>query len=158
MPRQKGGRKVVANNRKAQHEYALEDPLEAGMVLIGSEIKSIRAGRVQLADGYVEVRGGEMWLLNVHIDEYKEASRFGHDARRPRKLLLHRKEIARLSDRVREKGYTIIPTLLYLKDGRAKVEIAVARGKKQYDKRDDVAKREVDRTLRRVVKEQRYDD
>ena len=149
---------VVASNRKASHDYSLEDRYEAGLVLIGSEIKSIRDHNVNLSDGYVEERGGELWLVNVHITEYKEASRFGHEARRPRKLLLHRKEIAKLIARVREKGYTIVPTRIYLKRGKAKVEIALARGKKQYDKRAAIADRDSDRDLKRVIKEGRYEE
>lgn len=158
MAKLKGEREVIATNRKARHDYILEDTFEAGLVLIGSEIKSVRNRQVQLVDGYVEERGGELWLLNVHIAEYKEASRFGHEAKRPRKLLLHRKEINRLISRVREKGYTIVPTQVYLKNGKAKVEIALARGKKQYDKRESIADREAARNLRRAVKERRYEE
>ncbi len=152
-----GGREVVATNRKAHHEYTLEDSIEAGIVLMGSEIKSIREHRVNLKDGYVEERGGELWLLNVHISEYDQASVFGHDPLRPRKLLLHKKEIARMITRMRERGYTAVPTLMYLKDGRAKVEIAIARGKKQYDKRDAISDRDNKREIERALKE-RYRD
>ncbi len=152
-----GGREVVATNRKAHHEYTLEDSIEAGLVLMGSEIKSIREHRVNLKDGYVEERGGELWLLNVHITEYDQASIFGHDPLRPRKLLLHKKEVARLITRMRERGYTLIPTLMYLKDGRAKVEIAVARGKRQYDKRAAISERDNRRDIERALKE-RYRD
>ncbi len=148
-----GGREVVATNRKAHHEYTLEDSIEAGLVLTGSEIKSIREHRVNLKDGYVEERRGELWLLNVHVSEYDQASVFGHDPLRPRKLLLHKKEIARLITRMRERGYTVIPTLMYLKDGRAKVEIAVARGKKQYDKRTAISERDNRRDIERALKE-----
>ncbi len=148
-----GGREVVATNRKAHHEYTLEDSIEAGLVLTGSEIKSIREHRVNLKDGYVEERSGELWLLNVHVSEYDQASVFGHDPLRPRKLLLHKKEIARLITRMRERGYTVIPTLMYLKDGRAKVEIAVARGKKQYDKRVAISERDNRRDIERALKE-----
>jgi SsrA-binding protein len=158
MAKVKGDREVVATNRKASHNYTLEETFEAGLVLVGSEIKSIRNHQVQLGEGYVEERGGELWLMNVHIAEYKEASRFGHQATRPRKLLMHRKEINRLIGRVREKGYTIVPTQLYLKKGKAKVEIALARGKKQYDKRDSIAERDAERSLRRAVKERNYDE
>ncbi len=157
MAKNKDERQVIATNRKAHHNYTLEDTVEAGLVLVGSEIKSIREHRVNLSEGYVEERGGEMWLMDVHIAEYKEASHFGHKPTRPRKLLLHRKEINRLATRVRERGYTIVPTLLYLKNGRAKVEIALARGKQQHDKRDAIADRETDRNLRRALKEQRFD-
>lgn len=148
-----GGREVVATNRKAHHDYTLEDSIEAGLVLMGSEIKSIREHRVNLKDGYVEERSGELWLINVHISEYDQASIFGHDPLRPRKLLLHKKEIARLITRMRERGYTVIPTLMYLKEGRAKVEIAVARGKKQYDKRVAISERDNRRDIERALKE-----
>ena len=152
-----GGREVVATNRKAHHDYTLEDSIEAGLVLMGSEIKSIREHRVNLKDGYVEERSGELWLINVHISEYDQASIFGHDPLRPRKLLLHKKEIARLITRMRERGYTVIPTLMYLKEGRAKVEIAVARGKRQYDKRVAISERDNRRDIERALKE-RYRD
>jgi SsrA-binding protein len=158
MEKGKGDRLVIATNRKARHNYTLEETLEAGLVLVGSEIKSIREHRVNLGEGYVEERGGELWLMDVHIAEYKQASRFGHEATRPRKLLLHRKEINRLMGRMREKGYTVVPTQLYLKRGRAKVEIALARGKKQYDKREAIAQRDSDREVRRAMKERRWED
>lgn len=146
-------RKVIATNRKAHHDYTLEDSIEAGLVLTGSEIKSIRDHRVNLKDGYVDERNGELWLLNVHISGYEQAGVFDHDPLRPRKLLLHKKEIGRLITRMRERGYTIVPTLLYLKDGRAKVEIAVARGKRQYDKRASIAERDSQRDIQRALKE-----
>jgi len=148
-----GDRKIVASNRKAGHDYTLEENIEAGIVLMGSEIKSIRDGRVNLRDGYVQEQNGELWLMNVHISSYDQASVFGHDPMRPRKLLLHRKEIARMISRVREKGYTIVPTLLYLKHGRAKVEIALARGKRQYDKRAAIAERDSKREVERALRE-----
>ncbi len=148
-----GDREVVATNRKAHHEYTLEDSFEAGLVLTGSEIKSIREHRVNLKDGYVEDRNGELWLMNVHISGYDQAGAFDHDPLRARKLLLHRKEINRLITRIRERGYTIVPTLMYLKKGRAKVEIAVARGKKQYDKRAAIAERDSRRDVERALKE-----
>jgi SsrA-binding protein len=146
-------RHVVATNRKAHHEYHLEDSVEAGLVLTGSEIKSIRDHRVNLKDGYVTESNGELWLMNVHISTYDQAGVFGHDPLRPRKLLLHRKEINKLIARIRERGYTIVPTLLYLKKGRAKVEIAVARGKKQYDKRTAISERDTQREVARALKE-----
>ncbi len=145
--------KVVAQNRKARHEYHFHDTFEAGLVLMGSEIKSIRAGRVSLQEGYVAIRDGEAWLLNVHIAPYDPASREGHDARRPRKLLLHRREINRLASQVQEKGFTIVPVRLYLKGHLAKVEIALAKGKKLYDKRETIAKRESKRQIERAIKE-----
>jgi SsrA-binding protein len=147
------GIKVVATNRKAGRDFHLEDRHEAGMVLTGTEIKSIRAGRVNLSDGYVQPRDGELWLLNVHVGPYDPAGRYGHDPLRPRKLLLHRREIDRLASRVRERGYTIVPTRLYLKGGRAKVEIALARGKRKYDKREAIAKRDMQRDIDRALKE-----
>jgi SsrA-binding protein len=139
--------KIIASNRKARHEYFFDDVYEAGLVLQGSEIKSIRAGRVSLQEGFVVFEGGEAWLVNVHIAPYDQAGRGGHEPRRRRKLLLHRREIDRLSSRVQEKGYTIVPTQLYLKDGRAKVEIALAKGKKLHDKRQTIAKRESKRQV-----------
>ncbi len=148
---------VIATNSKASHNYTLGERFEAGLVLIGSEIKSIRARKVNLGDGYVEERGGELWLLSVHIAEYAQANRFGHEPLRARKLLLHRKEIAYLIGKIRERGYTLVPTRLYLKKGRAKVEIAVAKGKKDYDKRDAIATREANLDIRRRLKEQRFD-
>ena len=147
------GGKTVAKNRKAGRDYHLEDVHEAGLVLTGTEIKSIRAGRVNLADGFVQARDGELWLVNVHIAPYEPAGRFGHEPTRMRKLLLHRREIDRLITRVRERGYTIVPTRMVLKDGRAKVEIALARGKRQYDKRQQIAKRDSDRDVARALKD-----
>lgn len=143
------GVKVVATNRKAQHEYFLLDQFEAGLVLQGSEIKSIRAGHISLAEAYVRVDGQEAWLVDAHIAPYEQASHYNHDPRRPRKLLLNKAEIRDLWDQVRQKGVTIIPLKVYLKDGRAKVEISVAKGKKLYDKRDAIAKRDAARELER---------
>lgn len=145
--------KVVATNRKAAHDYFLEDRYEAGIVLTGSEIKSVRAGRINLRDSYVQPKDGELWLYNAHIAPYEPAHRQGHEPRRPRKLLLHRHEIARLIGQVQQKGYTIIPTQVYLRRGRAKVEIALARGKRQYDKRAAISKREAQRQIERALKE-----
>jgi SsrA-binding protein len=153
MPESKSDRKVIATNRKAHHNYFLEDSIEAGLVLVGSEIKSIRDHRVNLSDGYVDERNGELWLLSVHIGEYVQANRFGHQPLRPRKLLLHRKEIARLVSKMREKGYTVVPTQLYLRKGKAKIEIALARGKKQYDKRATIADKDSRREVDRAIKE-----
>lgn len=145
--------KVVATNRKAGHEYFLLDRLEAGLVLQGSEIKSIRAGQISLAEAYVRVDGQEAWLVDAHIAPYDQASIYNHEPRRPRKLLLHKSEIRKLWDEVRKQGVTIVPLKVYLKDGRAKLEIAVAKGKKLYDKRQAIARRdaerEIDRQLRR---------
>lgn len=147
------GIKVVATNRKATHDYQIEDRYEAGVALMGTEIKSIRAGRVNLRDGYVQPRDGELWLVNVHIAPYDPAGGRGHDPLRPRKLLLHRKEIARLIGRVQERGYTIVPLRMYLKGGRAKVEIALARGKRKYDKREAIARRDAEREMEHEWKE-----
>lgn len=145
--------KVIATNRKARHEYHFHDTYEAGLVLQGTEIKSLRAGRVSLQEGYVSFEGGEAWLVDVHIATYDPASQQNHEPRRRRKLLLHRREIDRLRGRVQEKGYTVVPSRLYLKDGRAKIEIALARGKRQYDKRQTIAKRDAQRQVDRAIKE-----
>jgi SsrA-binding protein len=145
--------KVIATNRKARHEYHFHDTLEAGLALLGSEIKSIRAGRVSLQEGFVLFEGGEAWLVDVHIAAYDPASRQNHEPRRRRKLLLHRREIDRLQSRAQEKGYTVVPTRLYLKDGRAKIEIALARGKKLYDKRQAIAERDSKRQVERALRE-----
>jgi SsrA-binding protein len=147
------GIKVIATNRKARHQYHFHDTYEAGLVLKGSEIKSIRAGRVSLQEGFVLFDGGEAWLVNVHIAQYDPASRQNHEPKRRRKLLLHRREIDRLYGRTQEKGYTIVPTKLYLKDGRAKVEIALVKGKKLYDKRQTIAERDSQRQVERALKE-----
>jgi SsrA-binding protein len=145
--------KIVATNRKATHDYTILDRFEAGMALLGTEIKSIRAGQANLREGYIQVRGGELWLVNTHIAHYEPSGREGHDPLRPRRLLLHKKEIAKLLTRVQERGYTIIPLKIYLKNRRAKVEIALAQGKRQYDKREAIAKREAGRQIQRALKE-----
>ena len=134
--------KVVATNRKAKFEYFLIETFEAGVSLQGSEIKSIRAGQISLKEAFVQTDGKEAWLHNAHIAPYEPANRFNHDPVRPRRLLLHKREIRQLWDAVRQKGMTIIPTRVYLKAGRAKVEIALARGKKSYDKREAIKKRD----------------
>ncbi|MEW6581069.1 MAG: SsrA-binding protein SmpB [Chloroflexota bacterium] len=146
-------RKVISTNRKARHDYELLDTFEAGLVLTGSEIKSIRAGHVNLREGYILPRDGELWLINTHIASYDQAGRYGHDPLRPRKLLLHRKEIERILARVQEKGLTIVPTLLYLVRGRAKIEVALARGKRQYDKREALRKRDSQRQIERSLRD-----
>lgn len=148
--------KVVARNRKARHEYHLLDKYEAGLVLKGSEIKSIRAGQVNIKQAYVRVDGEEAWLIDAHIAPYDQASYQNHEPTRPRKLLLHKKEIYRLYDEVRRKGTTIIPTQMYLSKGRAKVEIAVARGKKLHDKRSSLAKRDAQRQIERDLRRSGY--
>lgn len=144
--------KVVATNRKAKFEYFLIETFEAGVSLQGSEIKSIRAGQVSLSEAFVQTDGKEAWLRDAHIAPYEPANRFNHDPVRPRRLLLHKKEIRQLWDAVRQKGMTIIPTRVYLKDGRAKVEIALARGKKSYDKRETIAKRDRERDSAREMR------
>ena len=145
------GRKVVAQNRKARHDYHIDDTYEAGLVLTGTEVKSLRAGRASLVDGFADLTDGELWLRNVHIPEYTPATWTNHEPRRPRKLLLHRQEIDRLSTRVQERGLTLVPLALYFKDGRVKVEIGVGRGKKAYDKRQSLAKRDADREVARAI-------
>jgi SsrA-binding protein len=144
MAREKG-RKVVAQNKKARHDYHIEDTYEAGMVLMGTEVKSLRAGRASLADGFVEIDDHEVWLHAVHIPEYTQGTWTNHAARRKRKLLLNRSEIDKLERKVADKGYTIVPLSLYFKDGRAKVEIALAKGKKSWDKRHAIAERQANR-------------
>ncbi|MGD8759249.1 MAG: SsrA-binding protein SmpB [Anaerolineales bacterium] len=147
--------KVVATNRKAGRDYFLDDRLEAGIVLQGTEVKSVRAGQVSLAESYVRLDGREAWLVNAHIAPYDPASRLNHDPRRTRKLLLHRREIARLFDKVRQRGFTVIPTKMYFRRGRAKIEIALARGKRKYDKRLAIAERDAARDMERAVARRR---
>lgn len=149
MPREQG-RKNIAQNRRARHDYHIEDTFEAGLVLTGTEVKSLRAGRANLTDGYAHIRDGEVWLEGVHIPEYTQGTWTNHAARRPRKLLLHRREIGKLADAMNESGRTIIPLSLYFKDGKAKVEVAVARGKRAYDKRQAIAKRDAEREMQRA--------
>lgn len=149
-----GGHKIITRNRKASHEYHLTTTYQAGLVLMGSEIKSIRLNQVNLSDGFVQERDGELWLMNVHVAPYAQAKAFGHtDPRRPRKLLLHKKEIAQIISRIREKGMSAIPITLYLDGGRAKVEVAIGQGKKLYDKRASIAERDTRRELQRIMKE-----
>ena len=143
--------KVIATNRKARHDYHIEDTVEAGLVLTGSEIKSIRAGQVSLRESYATVRDDEMWLVNAHIAPYQQASYTNHEPRRDRKLLLHRREINRLIGKLQEKGLTLIPLRIYLKDSRAKVELGLARGKKLYDKRQTLRERDDRRQIDRAM-------
>lgn len=145
--------KVVANNRKASFEYFLLEKFEAGLVLQGSEIKSIRAGQISIQESYVDIENGEQaWLVDAHIAPYAQANRFNHDPKRKRKLLLHKKQIRELWNNVRIKGMTVVPTRVYLKDGRAKIEIALAKGKKAYDKRATIAKRDEARSAERETR------
>ena len=150
MPKEQG-RKLVAQNKKARHDYHIEDTYEAGLVLTGTEVKSLRQGRASLVDGFVDIERGEAWLHAVHIPEYTQGTWTNHSARRKRKLLLHREEIAKIDRRVTEKGLTVIPLSLYFNDGRAKVEIALARGKKAWDKRQSIAERTADREKEQAV-------
>jgi SsrA-binding protein len=143
------GIKIVATNRKARHEYFILETFEAGIALQGSEIKSIRAGHISLAESYIRIDGHEAWLVDAHIAPYEQASINNHDPRRPRKLLLHRDEIEKLWTNVRQKGVTVIPLKVYLKEGRAKMEIALAKGKKLYDKRAEITKRDAAREIER---------
>jgi SsrA-binding protein len=145
------GRQVVAQNRKARHDYTVEDTYEAGLVLTGTEVKSLRAGRASLVDGFAEVSGGEVWLQNAHIPEYTQGTWTNHAPRRKRKLLLHRHEIEKIERRVNERGLTIVPLSIYFKDGKAKVEIALARGRRAYDKRQAIAKRDAEREATREL-------
>ena len=144
MPREQG-QKLIAQNKKARHDYHIEDTFEAGLVLQGTEVKSLRQGRASLVDGFVDIDGGEAWLHAVHIPEYSQGHWTNHSARRKRKLLLHKEEIAKIERRVSEKGLTVVPLSLYFKDGRAKVEIALAKGKKTWDKRQAIAERTANR-------------
>jgi SsrA-binding protein len=150
MPREKG-RKLVAQNKKARHDYSIEDVLEAGLVLVGTEVKSLRAGRASLVDGYATIDDGEVWLRGVHIPEYTLGTWTNHEPRRARKLLLKRDEIRRLAARTKDTGVTLVPLSLYFQDGNAKVEIAVARGRKAYDKRQAIAERESKRETERAL-------
>ncbi len=146
--------KTVAENRKARHDYFVEETYEAGIALTGTEVKSLRAGRVNLRDSYARVENGELTLFNVHISPYEQGNRFNHDPLRPRKLLMHKKEIVRLFSKIREQGLTLVPLKIYFNDkGKAKVELALAKGKKHYDKRQDIAERDAQRDIDRAVKD-----
>ena len=145
------GRKLIAQNRKARHDYTIEDVYEAGMVLQGTEVKSLREGRASLVDAYATVRDGEVWLENLHIPEYTQGTWTNHEPRRRRKLLLHRQEIEKLVGKTKESGLTLVPLSLYFKDGKAKVEIALARGKRSYDKRQTLAARDAQREIQRAA-------
>lgn len=147
--------KTIAQNKKAFHDYFIEETVEAGLVLTGSEIKSIRAGRVSLRDSYAAPLKGELWLNNAHIARYDPSHRYSHEPERPRKLLLHREQIRELISSVSTRGYTIVPLKLYLKKGRAKVELALARGKRQYDKRQAIAQEDAKREIDRAMKTRR---
>ena len=148
--------KTIATNRKAHHDYYLEDGLEAGIALTGTEIKSIRANRVNLRDAYVKSEAGELWLLNVHIARYQAGSYLSHEPTRPRKLLLHRKQINTLISKIQEKGLTLVPLKLYIKGRLAKVEVALAKGKKLYDKRESISRRDIEREIERDTRRPKF--
>lgn len=147
------GRKIIAQNRRARFDYAVEETLECGVVLEGSEVKSLRAGKVSFPDGYAAFENGELWLKNVHINEYSFSSIFNHDPDRPRKLLAHAHELKRLRRRVEEKGYTLIPLDFHFTKGRVKVELGLCKGKKQADKRDSIKERDVKREMARAFRD-----
>ncbi|MEU4210359.1 SsrA-binding protein SmpB [Streptomyces sp. NPDC026206] len=151
MAKEKTGRKLVAQNKKARHDYHILDTYECGMVLTGTEVKSLRQGRSSLADGFVQIDGGEAWLHNAHIPEYTQGTWTNHSARRKRKLLMHRAEIDKLASKSQETGHTIVPLAIYFKEGRAKVEIALARGKKEYDKRQTLREKQDTRESNRAI-------
>ena len=145
------GRKLIAQNRRARHDYHVEETFEAGLVLVGTEVKSLRAGRATLTDGFAEVHEGEAYLHGVHIPEYTQGTWTNHEPRRVRKMLLHRSEIDRIESKVNERGFTLVPLSLYFKDGRAKVEIGLAKGKKTYDKRQALAERQANREKQQAL-------
>lgn len=152
----KGMGKLIAQNKKARHDYTIEDTVEAGIVLQGTEIKSIRNGRINLKDGFARIRNGEVFLHNVHISPYEQGNLYNHDPRRMRKLLLHKKQIRKLESEIQNPGTTLVPLKVYLKDGYAKVLLGVAKGKKQYDKRETLRRRDIDRDIQRTLKKARY--
>ena len=152
---EKDAKESVARNKRARHDYHIIDTWEAGMVLTGSEVKSLRNGKANIADSYAIVKDGEVFLLNLHISPYEQASHFNHEPTRTRKLLLHRKEIDRLASRIAEQGLTLVPLSLYFRDGNVKVELGLARGKRTYDKRQDLAKRDAAREMDRALKRRR---
>ncbi|GAB7193288.1 SsrA-binding protein SmpB [Kineococcus sp. NUM-3379] len=155
MPRETG-RKVIASNRKARHDYHIEDVYEAGLALMGTEVKALRMGRASLVDGFASLQGGEMWLEGVHIPEYVQGTWTNHTPRRKRKLLLHKEEIERWAGKLRESGLTVVPLSLYFSDGRVKVELALARGKKLYDKRHALRERQDNREAQRAMSLRRH--
>jgi SsrA-binding protein len=155
MPRMSRGEKLIAENRKARHDYHLLERLEGGLVLTGTEVKSLRQSGASLQRAHADVRDGEVWLVGAHIAPYEQAAGGGHDPDRNRKVLLHRREIASLIGKVAERGLTLVPTRLYFKDGRAKIELALARGKEQRDKRRDIAKRDAERQIERALRTRR---
>ena len=158
MASDNGHNPTVAENRKARHDYFIEESYEAGLALTGSEIKSVRGGRLNLRGGYARVIDGEVWLYDVHISPYEQSGvYFNHEPTRPRRLLLHRREIDRIAGQVERQGFTLVPLRVYFKGRRAKLELGLARGKKLYDKREDIATREAKRDIERVIKSRRYE-
>src|SRR5262245_11160542 len=158
MAEKSRGELMLADNRKARHDYFIEESYEAGLVLTGSEIKSVRAGRCNLRGAYARVADGEVWLYDVHISPYEQSGTYyNHEPTRPRKLLLHRREISRIIGQVERQGFTLVPLRVYLKGRRAKIELGLARGKKLYDKREDIAKREAKRDMDRAMKARRHE-
>ncbi|QDS37491.1 SsrA-binding protein SmpB [Brevibacillus brevis] len=153
MSKEKAGTKTIAQNRKARHDYHIEQVYEAGIELTGTEIKSVRAARVQLKDSFARVQNGELLLYNVHISPYEQGNRFNHEPERTRKLLMRRLEILKLNGLIRERGYSLVPLSIYLKGGWAKVELALVKGKKNYDKREDLKKKESTRDIERALRE-----
>ena len=149
------GKKIIASNRRARHDYAIEETVEAGLVLTGTEVKSLRAGRANLTDGFGQITDDEAWLHGVHIPQYTEGTWTNHEPRRTRKLLLHRREIDKLSAAIRERGLTLVPLSLYFLDGKVKIELGLARGKRTYDKRHDLAKRDAAREVERELRRRR---
>ena len=149
------GKKIIASNRRARHEYTIEDTVEAGLVLTGTEVKSLRAGRATLTDGFGQITDSEAWLHGVHIPQYTQGTWTNHEPRRTRKLLLHRKEIDKLGSSIRERGLTLVPLSLYFRDGKVKIELGLARGKRTYDKRHDLAKRDAAREVERELRRRR---
>ncbi len=147
----KGGKKIICVNKRARFDYAIDEVFEAGLVLHGTEVKSLRAGRATLKDAYAETRDGEMYLLHAHINQYEQANRFNHEPERPRKLLLHKREIHRLTGKTQERGLTLIPTRMYFSGGKAKVELGLGKGKRQYDKRQDMKRRDAQREIARAL-------
>ncbi len=150
-----GGIKIVAQNRKARHDYHILDTFESGLALAGTEVKSLRAGNANLKDSFARIDRGEVWLHNMHISPYEKGNRYNHDPKRTRKLLLHKSEISRLIGKVQERGLTLVPLKLYFRNGKAKIELALAAGKKLHDKRRDIADRDARREIDRVLKEKR---
>jgi SsrA-binding protein len=150
-----GNNRIIASNRRVRHDYAIEDVIEAGIALTGTEVKSLREGRASLVDGFAQIYDGEVWLYNVHIPEYTMGTWTNHTPRRTRKLLMHRGEIERLERKISDQGLTLVPLSMYFKDGKVKVELALARGKRTYDKRQDLAKRDATREIERAMRRRR---